>query len=533
MNSEINGPSQRWLGARLEQPSLKRYAQAVRARLGLVCAFVVVATGAALAYTQITPKHYQAEADLLVTPVSPDNTALVGLPLIRNTSDPTSDVLTVSKLVSSPAVAQLVAGQLGGNLNALLGDIQATPVTQSSIIAIQATAGSPARAAAIANGFAHQTINLRTAALHAQLATQIPSLRASMAGLSASERGALSSQLAILETLRVAPDPTVTISSTARVPTSPSSPSRKLSIAAGAFAGLVLALLVVFGLQALDPRLRDEDELRGLYRIPLLAKIPRQRSTKTPLAPRELTPATEEAFRSLRTAYTVRDGETNRGRAILLTGDNAGNGKTTVALNLAAMLAAAGRQVILIEADLRRPSIGRALGVRASRGVSEVLLGDSELVDALIWARPYGPLLELLLARPGAADALDRVSSSCAAELVGVACELAEFVIIDCPPLADVSEALIFADAADDVLVVARIGRSQMRRLTDLGELLERRGITPAGLVLVGAEHSGSSYYYTDRDRGSTRTPVLWGLLQRRVETTGAPEHNGSGMIAG
>jgi capsular exopolysaccharide synthesis family protein len=520
-----------WLGARLEQPSLKRYAQAVRSRLGLVCAFVVVATVAALAYTLVTPKRYQAEADLLVTPVSPDDTALVGLPLIRDTSDPTSDVLTVSKLVSSPAVAQLVAHQLGGSASALLGGVQATPVTQSEIIAIQATAGSPARAAAIANAFAQQTINVRTAALHAQLARLIPSLRASMAALTPDERGPLTSQLAVLETLQVAPDPTVTISSTARPPTAPSSPNRKLNVAAGACAGLVLALLVVFALQALDPRLRDEDELRELYRIPLLAKIPRQHAARTPLPPGELTPAAEEAFRTLRTAYTVREGRPNRGRSILLTGDNAGNGKTTVALNLAAALATAGRQVILIEADLRRPSIGTALGVRASCGVADVLLGGCELVDAMIWARPCGPMLELLLAGPGTCDSVDRMTKSTIAAMIGEACELAEFVIIDAPPLTDVSEAVMFADTADDVLVVARVGRSQMRRLADLGELLERRGITPAGLVLVGADQSRSSYYYGD-DHESLRATVLWGLLQRRVETAGVPERNGDANVA-
>ena len=523
--TDIDEPAPRWLGARLEQPSLKRYVQAVRSRLWLVCALVALSTAAAFAYTVVAPKRYQAEADLLVTPVSPDDTALVGLPLIRDTSDPTSDVLTVAKLVNSPTVAQLVARQLGISTGAVLADVQATPVTQSAIIAIQATAGDPVQAAAIANAFARQTINVRTAALHAQLATLIPSLRASMSRLTADERAPLASQLAVLETLRLAPDPTVTISSTARPPAAPSSPNRKLSIAAGAFAGLILALVIVFGLQALDPRLRDEDELREMYRIPLLAKIPKQHPSKAPLAPNQLNPAGEEAFRTLRTAYTVREGSRGRGRAVLVTGDNAGNGKTTVALNFAAALAAAGRQVILIEADVRRASISGALRVKASRGLGDVLFGHFDLIDAVIWARPYGPLLELLLAGPCPVDALDRLSTADAEALVLEACELAEFVIIDAPPLTDVSEALMFAEAADDVLVVARVGRSQMRRLADLGEVLDRRGIVPAGAVLVGAESSGSSYYYyRDGGRERERPTFLWGLLQRRAAEADARE---------
>ena len=489
----------------------------------MLLVFVAAGVGAAFAYISVAPKSYTAEADLLVTPVSADDPNLVGLPLVRQTADPTADVLTVAKLVTSPQVAGRVAAQLGGKPAALASHITAAPVTQSEIIAVQATARSVRGAAALANAFAQQTVRARTNAMHAQLATLIPTLRASMHGLSSAEQGSLASQLALLETLRVSPDPTLRVSSSATPPSAPTT-NRKLAFAAGGFAGLVLGLLALLGLQAMDPKLRDEEQLREIYNLPMLARVPRQRSGKSPLIPADLTMPVSEAFRTLRSGFTVKQTDDSPGHSILITGDAAGDGKTTVALNLAAALVAAGNQVMLIESDLRRASVGRALKLRAPHGVAEVLLGKVELADALVWMRPYGPQLEFLLA--GAVDAhqVDRIGSGRVQQLVRDACAICDFVVIDSPPLTEVSDAVPFARAADDVLLVARVGNSQVRKMTDLGELLNREQIVPSGVALVAAnEPRGGSYY----GYGSGR-PALWGLLQRRDTERTEAEQNGA-----
>jgi capsular exopolysaccharide synthesis family protein len=516
-----------WLADRPARAELLRYLQLVRSHTLMLIVFIAAGLAGAFVYTSVEHKTYTAEADLLVTPVSTDNPSLVGLPLVRDTSDPTAAVLTVSKLVSSPTVAALVAGQLGGKPAALLSSVTATPVTSSSIIAVQATASSPGRAAQLANAFAQQTVQSRTDAMHAQLATLIPSLEASMKSLPSDERSSLASQLATYETLKVSPDPTLRVSSPATPPSSPASPSRKLALIGGGFGGLVLGLLAILGLQALDPKLRDEEQLRELYNLPILARIPRQRAGATPLAPDELTTVAADAFRTLRSGFTVKQSDDGPGHAILVTGDAAGDGKTTVALNLAAALVAAGNQVMLIESDMRRPSIGRALKLRAPHGAADVLLGQTELAQALVWMRRYGPQLEFLLAGGAEASEVDRIPPPSVRHLISEARAISDFVVIDSPPLTDVADALPFAREADEVLLVARVGNSQVRKMNDLGELLTRQGVVPTGVVLVGASDPRGGYYY----RYNGGQPALFGLLQRR-DREPRDQENGLSAIA-
>jgi uncharacterized protein involved in exopolysaccharide biosynthesis len=240
---------QPWLAERPPRAELSRYLAAVRTHLPLIIAFIAAGVIAAFAYVSLSPKRYTAESDLLVTPVSDADPNLVGLPLVRDTSDPTADVLTVAKLVSSPSVVSLVAARLGGGAGALLPEINATPVTQSEIIAVQATDSSPARAAQLANAFAQETVQARTNALHAQLATLIPPVRASMRGLTPSEQTGIASQLAIYETLLHSPDPTLRVSSTATAPSGgdPSRPSRDATFIRSRIASSVGGLLATEG----------------------------------------------------------------------------------------------------------------------------------------------------------------------------------------------------------------------------------------------------------------------------------------------
>jgi len=490
-----------WLVRRGEEPRLSLYVREIRSRAWLVAGCVAAALAAALVYSAVAPQTYKAEADLLVTPVAADDPNLVGLPLVRSSSDPTSDVLTVAKLVSSPAVAVRVERKLrlGITPRALLERVEATPVTQSSIIAVTTTARHPVRAAALANAFARATIAERTHQLHVQLQRMIPALRATMARVPRGDRTQLSQQLAVLETLRAGSDPTLRIASLAEVPTAAAWPRKGISLAVGALAGLVLALVAVFVIQALDSRLRSEEQLRELYDLPLLARVPPQRGSERPLAPAELTPAAEETFRMLRSAFTRGGPSGAGGRSIMVTGDGPGLGKTTVALNLAVALAAAGKQVIVLEADVRNPTVGLSLGVSAKYGITQVLRREIDLVDALIWSPAVGPGLELLLASHRDSDAIDLLSPVSARRLLAEAAAIADYVVIDTPPVTDISDALAFADEVDDVLVVARLGRSRLGKLADLGELLARRGVRPAGVVLVGAESNGAEgyhYYY-------------------------------------
>ena len=186
----------------------------------LVIACVVVTVAVALVYVAVAPRKYQATAEMLVSPVSPTDTSLVGLPVLHSSSDPTQDVLTAASLMTTPQVGQTVVGALHLHESAttLLGTVTATPVGQSNLVAIQATASSAAQAQRIANGFVDAVVATRAAALHAAVGAVIPGLRAQVAALPTASRsgpGTIGDQLSQLETLQASNDPTITIAAPA------------------------------------------------------------------------------------------------------------------------------------------------------------------------------------------------------------------------------------------------------------------------------------------------------------------------------
>jgi receptor protein-tyrosine kinase len=196
-----------------------------------------------------------------------------------------------------------------------------------------------------------------------------------------------------------------------------------------------------------------------------------------------------------------------RSRTILVTGSSPSEGKSTTAINLASSLAAAGHSVILIEADLRRPAISNALGLNPRHGVVSVLIQSVPLADALVPYSNFGPSLNLLLADGEGGWISELFALPAAREMLREASELADYVIIDSPPLTDVIDALPLATYADSVLIVSRIGKTDLRKLSQLGELLAENGIRPAGFAVVGTARPRRSgyHYYAERPPTSGR----------------------------
>jgi Mrp family chromosome partitioning ATPase/capsular polysaccharide biosynthesis protein len=501
--ANLSGGRSDWLASETTQHGLSRYISTLRERWWLVALCTAVALGGALLYVKTTDKVYEASADLLVSPVSNDDDTTLGLGLIRDSSDPTRDVSTAARYVESIPVARRVKGalHLSDRPADLLGRVTAEPLAQSSIVTITAQAPTPRGAAAVANAFAAQTVRLRTDQLRQQLDLTIPALRQRVAQLPQSERAAtngLPARLAALEALRGVPDPTIRVATPAVPPDKPSKPRPALSIAAGLLIGLILGLGGAFALHALDPRLRREEQLRAIYRVPILARIPAEpRSHRDgALAPERVSGGVSEAYRTLRAGLAASRGASMRNGSILVTGSSPGEGKTTTAINLAHSLVQAGNKVILIEADAHRPMVGRTLGVEPTYGLASVLIRQVSLADALVTSERYGPdLLLLLVERPGLGTA-DRLSLPTARQLVAEAEEMADFVVIDSPPLTEVIDALPFVHEAANVLIVARLGRTKVPKLVELGEILQRDGVEPAGVALVGVERNRQGYYY-------------------------------------
>jgi tyrosine-protein kinase len=538
-----------WRRPQSGSTGLERYFRVIRERLGLIAIVTATTTVLAAAYLGVATEKYSAEADLLVIPASRDDTALNGLPLIRESSDPTRDVETASRLVKSRNVAKVVKADLGldQSEDSLLSQVNAEPVAQSNIVAVSASADSPDLARDIANGFADGVVTQRDKVVRAEAEKQITGLRTQLQ--KASDTGettnatALASAIAELQSVVEGGDPTLSVETRADAPSSPYAPRPMLTLFAGFFAGLILGIGGAFGMSALDPRLRREEQLRELYSLPILARVPKEKRAPTftlgkrrfgigprererrALPPGELSAATLESFRTLRTMLAAQRRDDGNSRSILVTGPSPSEGKTTTAINLASSLALAGNRVILIEADFRRPTVGEALGVRARVGIGDVLLGNVALEDALVLAPPFGDnLCALLVDR--ADDWLAEVLSLPAAQaLLEDAKRLADYVVLDSPPLTQVIDAMPLARQVDDVVLVTRLGSSNLTQLVHLGDLLEQNSIRPAGFVVVGgATPEESSYPHKAQRRRNAQSDWLVNFEQK----TTSPESESS-----
>jgi capsular exopolysaccharide synthesis family protein len=509
MNPQAGGArgSAEWLKPSFEQEGLQRYVRTLRERLALILFTVVLTMGAATAYLLTADKTYEAESDLLISAVARDDPVFAGLPVFRDSSDPTRDVETAARLVASVDVARRVKERLRDprTPDALLESIEAEPVAQSNIVAITAEADSATKAAALANAFGEAAVADRTEEFRRALDRLVRDLRARVEELPRGDAAAfgeesLEAQLVRLEALRGGNDPTLRLETRAEVPADPASPQPKLTLAAALLAGLILGIGAAFALQVLDTRLRREEQLRSLYGLPVLARIPRdyKASSAGVKAPEQLSPATIEAYRTLRATIAASRGGDGEPRSILVTSASPGEGKSTTALNLASSLALAGNRVIMIEADMRRPALGDALGIdMPEHGTGSVLLESTELRDALVMTQAYGNYLRLVLADPVGMGGwmADRLFLPAAQKLIDEAKQMADYVIIDSPPLSEVIDALPLAQRADEVLLVVRLGRTQLTKLQQLGELLDRHGVRPVGFAVVGVAATTEGYY--------------------------------------
>ncbi len=513
MATPTDPKSTTWRQPLEETGGLQGYVETLRERWKLILAVTVVVTGVAILYVATASKVYESEAEMLITPDSSADPTLATLGLITDSSEPTRPIETASKFVTNIEVANKVKQSLGSEETAreLLSKVEAQPVAQSNIVAVTAKADSPELSRELANAFATQAVIDRTERLHERIDATIPQLREQIATApseTSTSGESLGAELALLQTLRNSPDPTIAVNAEATFPGTKVSPKTKLSIIGGIFAGLLLGIAAAFAAQTLDPRLRREEQLRRRYTLPILARVPRDRSGRVegkPLDPRTIEPVTTEAYRQLRaTLLTRRAKEGNSARVVLVTGSSSSEGKTSTAVNLASALAYAGQRVILIESDLRRPAVARAFGVETRNGgVVSVLLGNTTLDESLVTPAEYGNKLQLLLADYDGGWIAELFSIPAADALIERVRETADFVIIDSAPLAEVVDALPLARLADDVLIVSRIGRTRLDNLSQLTELLAENQITPMGFALVNARRPGTNYDYHQKSRSA------------------------------
>jgi len=227
----------------------------------------------------------------------------------------------------------------------------------------------------------------------------------------------------------------------------------------------------------------------GAHRIPPSALIPAAKIDDQALT------NYEEAIRTLRNSILLTDFD-RRLRSVLMTSASPSEGKSTVAAHLAATHAGQGRRTLLIDGDLRRPSVHRLFQAPNSVGLSNVLLEQISWRDALIRLdEPKG--LDLLPAGPSTRRASDLIGAGLA-EVIEEATREYDLVLLDAPPLLGFAEPLQMATAVDGVIVVARAGNTSRKALSSVVTTLARLHANLVGVVLneVHREVSAGYYYY-------------------------------------
>ena len=259
---------------------------------------------------------------------------------------------------------------------------------------------------------------------------------------------------------------------------------------------LVVGLVVGTGLAVWADSTRrrgaTHGELLATYPIPLLAHVPRgvgdralRQANSSPLEP---TPPAAEAYRSVLTQLHRRDRST-----LLVTSASQDDGKTHVAVGLAMVAAASGLRVALVDFDLRRPSIGDLLDIPADSRVQAAKLGRgaSQLVEI-----KSAPGLFVLAFRDEPLTSLGlETGLRHAAGLIDDVSRGADLVVIDTPPLGEVSDALRIVGQADEVLVVARPDHTSLAAYARMRDLLERSGHPASGMVVVGGQAGAPTGY--------------------------------------
>jgi succinoglycan biosynthesis transport protein ExoP len=440
-------------------------------------------------------KSYSATASVAFQSGTLPDAALQIFP--SSSTEPQREANTEVLIAHSPEVAEGVRRQLNITTSpeVLLEQVQVEVAPNADILEIAATSGDPAYAAQLANSFAEQYIAFTARSELAGIASAQRNLESQIAALPAgsSERATLQQSLQRLGELRAVAGGGASIIGRATTPGSPTWKSLSSAVAIGLLIGLALAFALVFLLESLDRRIKTIEECEREYRLPALAGVPQGAFRATRADQRE---ELLEPYRILRSALDF-VAVTHRLDTLLITSAVSGEGKTTVAVDLAHTVALTGRRVVLIELDLRRPTIAAHFDLHPGRGLTSVLTGGGELMDLLVEPLPELPNFSVLPAGRLPHNPAELLGSPRIAEIIGELSGEDGIVIVDAPPLNPVADAqvLIGNPAIHAALIVARIDRVTRDEARRARAILDRHMVEPVGIVVTGLR-DGSRYGY-------------------------------------
>jgi succinoglycan biosynthesis transport protein ExoP len=499
--------------------SLEQVLGVLRRRAGWILLCFVLVAGSAYGFSNHQTKKYTATASLVFNN-NQLSQQVAGLQAVSSGASQLPQQQTNVKLVQLGDMAAKTASRLGQGLTKekISANLSASAQGESNIVNVSATSTSPALAAGIANVYTSVFVKEQQSSNRAYYASALKLVNRQLAALSPKQKlspsgialAGRAQSLGVLAELR---NGNVEVAQAATVPTLPSSPKTSKNTILGGVLGFLLGLGLAFLLERLDRRIREPKDLEAIYGLPLLGVVPESaalsRSAKSKKGAREALPASEaEAFHLIRAhlRYFNVDRELC---TLLIVSAAPGDGKTTVARHLVGAAARMGSRVLLLEADLRRPTIAAQLDVSSGPGVSDVLIGAvsfSEATQTVDLDLPRvdgsgGRGFDLLVAgsslppNPG-----ELIESHAMESLLEQAKAKYDLVVVDTPPLTAVSDAFPLLPKVDGVIIVGRVGRNRRDVAQRLHETLTGAGAPLLGVVANGLKsgrRGGYGYGYS------------------------------------
>jgi polysaccharide biosynthesis transport protein len=286
---------------------------------------------------------------------------------------------------------------------------------------------------------------------------------------------------------------TLSVVEAANLPTVPVGPNKLMMVMLSAAIGLGLAVAAAYLLEYLDDTIKTSAEVKKLLNLPVIGRIPEmpKDSSDSTYITKNPRSAVAEAYRDLRTNLEFAAVDEPL-KVILVSSSAVGDGKTSVASALATIMAQGGKTVLLVDADLRRPSIHRYLGLANKNGLSDVFRNSIELHEALqTWNLEKVMVIPAGETPPNPAELLGSKKMDTIIESLR---KVADIVILDGPPFL-VTDASLLATKVDGVLLVVRSGYSRKNEVQYSLEQLERAGARVIGVALNGINRSEETVY--------------------------------------
>jgi capsular exopolysaccharide synthesis family protein len=448
----------------------------LRAHWIAIVVFVLVGGAGAFGWSLLQPKVYSADSSgyLSAGDNSDTGNALVGDNLAQ------SKVKSYIDIGTSRAVAQYAIDELGLKVapEQLVTRTTVSNPNGTVLIKVSATGSTPTAARDLAESW------LRG------IAQQIKTIEGTDAS-GATTTGVV--QLIPLDS--------------AVLPTSPTSPNTRLAIVIGLIAGLVVGLAYAALRHALDRRIRTADAVEREFGISVIGTVPIDRRFTDSERLVSMDGATDysqrddddvavaEALREIRTNLQFMDVDSPP-RVMVVTSPLPGDGKSTLVANLAIALAAGHQPVVLIDADLRRPTVSKTFNLVDGAGLTDVLAGRSAVEDVL---QPWGNSGRLFVLTAGKIppNPSELLGSERMHTLLKDLSEQA-IVLIDAPPLIPVTDAAVLSHNTDGALVVAGVGKTTFEGLSKALQNLKRANGRPLGIILnrMPRRGVGSGYGY-------------------------------------